>query len=65
MCFQWVNDRIKKLNCFDVGVLKLCVAAFVLMVAKLWPGVLGLEWYWYGIVFVLAKGYMLVKVFGK
>lgn len=65
MCFQWVNDKIKKFNCFDISVLKLCVFAFALLVAKFWPAILSLEWYWYAIAFAVTYGYMIAKMFGK
>jgi hypothetical protein len=43
--FTWANRLIKD---FD-------------WIAKLWPGILGLEWYWYGILFVAFA----IKPFAK
>ena len=40
---RWINSRIKKMTWVHVAVIELCVAAFALLIAKLWPGVLGLE----------------------
>jgi len=34
--------------------LKLCVAAFILVIAELWSPILSLEWYWYGIIFIVT-----------
>jgi hypothetical protein len=65
MCFQWANDMIKKLTCFDYALIKIGVFAFTLMLAKLWPSVLCLNWYWYGLVYVLIAVYFIVKIFGK
>ena len=65
MCFEWINEKVKKLNCCDIGVTKLCVFAFALMLAKLWPPVLSLEWYHYGAVFAVTWVYLIFKIFGK
>jgi hypothetical protein len=52
-CIKWINDRIKKFDWLDMGFIKLAVAAFVLMVAKLWAPVLYLNWYWYLVLFLV------------
>jgi hypothetical protein len=51
--FQWANARIQKLTWVDMAFTKISVMAFILTVAKLWPSILGLDWYWYGIAFLL------------
>jgi uncharacterized membrane protein len=48
------DKKIKKLNWIDIGLIKLAVAGFILMLAKLWQPLLSLDWYWYGIIFLLA-----------
>ena len=63
MCFQWANDKLKKLTCFDHAVGKIGVIAFALMLAKLWPDVLSLDWYWFGLVFAITFAYLIVKIF--
>ncbi|MEA1912638.1 MAG: hypothetical protein U9N06_02225 [candidate division WOR-3 bacterium] len=50
----WANSKIKKLNWFDIGFVKISVAGFILMVAKLWKPLLSLDWYYYVMIFVLA-----------
>jgi hypothetical protein len=50
----WVNSRIKNLVWSDIQFIKLSVAAFTLMIAKLWPSVLSLNWGWYALVFILT-----------
>jgi len=65
MCFQWANDIIKKLTCFDYAFIKIGVFAFALMLAKLCPGILCLNWYWYGLIYALVAVYFIVKIFGK
>lgn len=62
---QWIDEKIKKMNCCDIGLLKLCVAAFVLMIAKFWPGILSLDWYWYGLVFLATYIYLMNKIYFK
>ncbi|MBU4284524.1 MAG: hypothetical protein KKA61_04540 [Nanoarchaeota archaeon] len=64
-CFEWVNKKIKKMEWYDISLTKISVAAFILMVAKFWPGILALEWYWYAIIFVLAAIGPMIKIFGK
>ena len=65
MCFQWMNDKLKKMNCFDYSLVKLCVFTFTLMLAKLWSPILSLPWYCYGIVFAAAYAYLIIRIFGK
>lgn len=65
MCFEWVNERIKKLTCTDIGITKLCVFAFALLIAKLWPPILSLDWYWYGLAFAVTWVYLMVRFFRK
>jgi hypothetical protein len=60
--FKWMNSRIKRLNWLDMGLIKLGVAGFVLMLAKLWLPLLALQWYWYLIIMVLAMIRPLYKV---
>ena len=65
MFITWVNEKIKKFTWVEYRVVKICVFAFTLMLAKLWPGILGLEWYWYGAVFAVTYAYLIMKIFGK
>jgi hypothetical protein len=62
MCFQWANEWIKKLTCLDYALIKIGVFAFTLMLAKLLPGILSLDWYWYGLVYALIAVYFIVKL---
>ena len=66
MCYsKWMDERIKRLTCWDMSILKVCVLSFALLVAKLWPAVLSLPWYVYAAVFVVTDIYLLIKIFGK
>ncbi|MDB2414161.1 hypothetical protein N9W34_00140 [Rickettsiales bacterium] len=48
------NKIVNRYQCYDISLIKLSTAAFVLMVAKLWPPLLNLDWYWYGIIAIVA-----------
>jgi hypothetical protein len=62
---KWGDNKIKKLNCCDMQFIKISVAGFTLMVAKLWSPLLSLEWYWYGLIFVFASIKPLMTIFKK
>ncbi|MFH1360368.1 MAG: hypothetical protein ABIJ41_04945 [Candidatus Omnitrophota bacterium] len=62
---EWMDEKIKKMSCWDVGVLKICLIAFALMVAKLWPIVLNLSWFWYGAIFGVTYAYLIYKIYLK
>jgi len=59
------NKKNKKLNWADIGLIKFAVAAFILMIAKLWTPLLNLEWYWYGIIFVITAIRPMYKAYFK
>jgi len=61
----WMNSKIKRYSVVDFGLVKLSVAAFILMIAKLWTPLLSLDWYWYAVIFVLAVISPLSKIFRK
>lgn len=61
----WADSRIEKCHLIDIQLIKLSVAAFVLMLAKLWRPLLSLDWYWYALIAVLAGIKPVYKVLGK
>ena len=63
--FTWANTNIQKMTWSDMSLVKLSIAAFVLMIAKLWPDILSLEWYWYLVIFLLAMLKPSSKFFKK
>jgi hypothetical protein len=66
MCYcEKVLDRVKKMTVLDFGIMKICLIAFALMVAKLWPAVLGLSWEWYAVVFAVTFAYLIYFFFFK
>lgn len=62
---KWATSRMKKLKWQDISLIKISVAAFVLMIAKFWEPLLSLEWYWYIIIALLAAFPVYSKVLGK
>ena len=63
--FGWMEKKMKKLHACDISMIKLSTAAFILMVAVLWPPILSLDWYWYLIIAVVAAIKPLMHMFGK
>ncbi len=61
--FAWANKRIKNLNVWDIALLKICLIAFGLMIAKLWEPILILDWYWYLIIFLVAAIKPMMSMF--
>lgn len=62
---EGMNKNIKKCVWYDISLVKLSTAAFILMVAKLWAPILSLDWYWYLIVGVIAALKPMMIIFGK
>jgi len=61
----WLDSKVKNLGWEDVGLIKVSVMGFILMLAKLWEPLLSLDWYWYAIIYVLAAIKPLSKTLGK
>ena len=61
----WLNSQAKKLDWISIRLMKLSVFAFALMVTKLWKPLLSLDWYWYGLIFVIAAIGAAYRVFRK
>ena len=57
--FAWLNSRVKKMHWYDISMLKVCVLAFALWIAKIWSIVLGLNAWIYAIVWVACALYLL------
>ena len=54
MSFKWIAKRVRKLKWYDISLIKIASAAFILMVAKLWAPILSLNWYLYLIIAVIV-----------
>jgi hypothetical protein len=63
--FRWAESKIRTFTVWDIGIIKVCMVAFALMIAKLIPDVLALDWYWYGLIFVVAYVCILARMFTK
>jgi len=49
-----VDSKVKKIDWVDLKLIQISSAALVLTIAKIWKPLLSLDWYWYGLIFVLA-----------
>ena len=66
MCFvEFINKTAKKLDGMDIGLVKLSVFAIAFLIAKYYPQVLSLDWYWYAVVAVLAAARPLYRAYLK
>ncbi|GAJ19990.1 unnamed protein product [marine sediment metagenome] len=61
--FSWLDSKIKNMRWYDISLVKLSTAAFILMIAKLWPPLLSLAWHWYLIIALLAAIIPLKNLF--
>lgn len=61
----WLDKRVARMNWMDVALLKICVIAFALMVAKLWPVILTPHWAFFAILFLLAYAPLKQVQIGK
>ncbi len=59
------NKKLKKLVWYDMSLIKLTTAAFILMIAKLWSPILALDWHWYLVIAVIAGVIPFKKIFMK
>lgn len=62
---SWVESKIRLYHWYDISLIKLSTAAFILMVAKLWPPLLSLDWHWYALIMILAALQPLRIIFRK
>ena len=66
MCLlSWAESKIHALRWYDVSLIKLASAAFALMVAKLWPPLLSLDWQGYLAIMLIAAAPVCVKMLRK
>jgi hypothetical protein len=62
---KWMSDKLKTMSVWDIKHAKLSAVAFTLMLAKFFPVLLGLEWYWYALAGVFFMWRPLRKVLAK
>ena len=58
----WIEDRVTRMTVFDFGLLKICVLAFGLMLAKLWPPLLTPDWEVFAAIFIITYIPLAVKL---
>ena len=51
---KWLDARVKRMTFMDIALLKICVAAFTLMIVKLWPVITTPHWGIFALLFLLA-----------
>lgn len=59
--FQKIDTIIQRYRWYDISLIKISSGAFLLMVAKLWPPLLALDWYYYLAVSIVAAVPVLRK----
>lgn len=60
--WNWLETRVARMTALDIGLLKICVLAFGLMVAKLWPPLLTPDWKVFGSIFIITYIPLAVKL---
>ncbi len=63
--FSWFDSKIPNMHWFDISLIKLSTAAFILMVAKLWAPLLSIAWHWYLVIAILAAIKPMMIMFKK
>ena len=62
---DWVNQQVDRLQWHHIGFIKLSVAAFTLLIAKLVPEILCLDWYCYACAAALLAIPVYVRIFNR
>ncbi len=62
---SWANSKVKKMDWLDVKLIKWSAAGFILLLAKVWPPLLSLDWYWYGLIGILAAARPVYRAYIK
>jgi len=62
---KWADKKVKKLDFFDVKLLKLQALAVGLLIAKLWPPLLSLDWQAYLLIAIFVSIRPVVRLYFK
>lgn len=65
MSFKKLTKMTRKLEFYDISLIKIATAAAILLIAKYYPVLTSFQWYWYVIIVVLATIHPLKKMFSK
>ena len=57
--FSWAEKQVRQMKWYDIGIFKLCVFAFAMMLANLLPQLPALGWQIWGMVFALTYFWLL------
>jgi hypothetical protein len=60
---RWVEQGYAKLDWSDMAMVKFSSILFGLLLAKIWPPILDLDWYWYLILVVIVAYKPTMKFF--
>jgi hypothetical protein len=61
--FDWLEGVMKKMQWYDISILKLSMLAFALWLAIVWPQILSLPPWLYLVVFIVGWLYLAWKMF--
>jgi hypothetical protein len=62
---KWYGGLLKKMKWYDIGMIKLSVAAFTILVAKFYPEIISADWTVYGAITILAAAPVIYHVLKK
>lgn len=60
---NWADSHIPSLRWYHISLIEISVFAFSLMLIKLVPSLLCLEWYWYGVACLALALPVYIKMF--
>ncbi|MGC6472544.1 MAG: hypothetical protein ACON4W_06685 [Parvibaculales bacterium] len=63
--FSWAEKKFRRMSWLDIGIFKLCVFAFAMMLAGLLPHLPALGWKLWGAVFAVSYVWLLMVMLGK
>ncbi len=63
MIGDWMNERVRRMKWQDIALLKICVFSLALLLAKTWSWILDLDWWWYGIIFLVTYLYLILEIY--
>jgi len=63
--FTWAEEKFRRMNWLDIGIFKLCIFAFALMLASLLPQLLAVGWKVWGAIFVISYSWLIFVILGK
>lgn len=62
---DWYNGLVKKMKWYDIGLTKLSVFAFALLIAKFYPSILSADWTVYAAITIITALTVWYHIFKK